>query len=425
MRDPIKENINEKTGKVTYEFSINLGVPPGEDKPFRTRRRGFTTKKAARSAYMLMKARAAQGIFPEREKSNSQTVKKSVNAHNEYNANSTVAEYFSIYWEAYRAKGNESTTNDKTFNCFKNHILPHFGETQLKNITPLLCREFAEPLSKKLPSSSRQVLIYLKAMLQDAVNMNVLEKNAMEHVKILTNNEIIRKKKIAGEEDVFFSNYYNIEELMEFLSFTKKHCNQKIHTFFLLLAHSGLRRGEAFALRWSDINFNKKTISVNKSVAYSTEKKLHLKSTKNHESRKVPMDQDTMDELKNWKVTQQKKLSYNNKYIKADNDQFIFENQYNELYNPSTASRWLKSIYSANNLRPITAHGFRHTHCTLALQSRQFTVPEIMHRLGHKDVQVTMQVYTHVTEDTMENNTDLYLDYLKANSSSFSSSSFK
>ena len=57
MRDPIKENINEKTGKVTYEFSINLGVPPGEDKPFRTRRRGFPNKKAAWSAYMLMKAR--------------------------------------------------------------------------------------------------------------------------------------------------------------------------------------------------------------------------------------------------------------------------------------------------------------------------------------------------------------------------------
>ncbi|MBD8522744.1 tyrosine-type recombinase/integrase [Lysinibacillus fusiformis] len=82
---------------------------------------------------------------------------------------------------------------------------------------------------------------------------------------------------------------------------------------------------------------------------------------------------------------------------------------------PSTASRWLSSIYSSNKLRPITAHGFRHTHCTLALQSRHFTVPEVMHRLGHKDIKVTMQVYTHVTAETMENNTDLYLDYLKTN----------
>ncbi|MER1999417.1 MAG: hypothetical protein ABS882_06550, partial [Lysinibacillus sp.] len=66
--DPIKEVINEKTGKVTYEYSINLGVPPGETKPFRTRRRGFASKKEAWKSYMLLKARAEQGIFPERQK---------------------------------------------------------------------------------------------------------------------------------------------------------------------------------------------------------------------------------------------------------------------------------------------------------------------------------------------------------------------
>ena len=151
-------------------------------------------------------------------------------------------------------------------------------------------------------------------------------------------------------------------------------------------------------------------------MAYSSEKNLHLKSTKNHESRKVPMDQNTMEKLKEWKDAQLKELVFKNKYVKPDNEQFVFENQFNEFLNPSTASRWLSSIYSSNKLRPITAHGFRHTHCTLALQSGHFKVPEVMHRLGHKDIKVTMQVYTHVTAETMENNADLYLDYLKANS---------
>lgn len=412
MKNYIKEIFNEKTGITTYAFAINLGKPEGWDKSIVTRRRGFKTRKAAMAKYMLLKSRAAEGIYPEAIVNKRQDTEKEV-----INANVTVKVYFEIYWETYKAKGNESTTNDKTFNCFKNHILPHFGETKLKDLTPLMCRNFAEPLSKKIHSSSRQVLVYFKAMLQDAVNMDVLEKNPMEKVRIPTNNDVKRKQTIAGEEDVFFSNYYNIDELMQFLAYTKKYCTKKVHTFFLLLAHSGLRRGEAFALKWSDIDFDKKVIRVNKSVAYSTEKKLHLKATKNHESRKVPVDQDTMDELKHWKATQRMKLSYSNNSVKADNEQFIFENQKNEFSDPSRASDWLSSIYSASNLRPITAHGFRHTHCTLALQSRQFSVPEIMHRLGHKDVQITMQVYTHVTADTMENNTDLYLDYLKANSS--------
>ena len=411
MKNYIKEIFNEKTGITTYAFAINLGKPEGWDKPIVTRRRGFRTRKEAWKSYMLLKSRAAEGIYPEA------VTEKQTNGETEViNSNVTVKGYFNLFWETYKAKGNESTTNDKTFNCFKNHILPNFGETPLKKITPLLCRQFAEALSIKIPSSSRQVLVYWKAILQDAVNMDILEKNPMEHVHIPTNKDVLRKKKIVGEEDVFFSNYYNAEELMKFLSYTKQFCPLRIHTFFILLAHSGLRRGEAFALKWSDIDFEKKIIHVTKSVAYSTEKKLHLKSTKNHESRKVPMDQDTLDQLKEWKATQKSELIFKNNYVKPDNKQYIFENQYNELLNPSTASRWLSSIYSSNNLKKITAHGFRHTHCTLALQSRQFTVPEVMHRLGHKDIKVTMEVYTHVTAETMENNTDLYLDYLKVNS---------
>ncbi|MBL3731664.1 hypothetical protein JIN86_18920 [Lysinibacillus sp. HST-98] len=67
MKDPIKKVINSKTGKITFEFAINLGVPPGEDKPFRTRRRGFTSRKKAWECYMFLKAQASLGIYPDRK----------------------------------------------------------------------------------------------------------------------------------------------------------------------------------------------------------------------------------------------------------------------------------------------------------------------------------------------------------------------
>ncbi|MBD8522743.1 tyrosine-type recombinase/integrase [Lysinibacillus fusiformis] len=303
MKDPIKEVINKRTGIITYEFAVNLVKPDGWTKSFVTRRRGFKSRKKAWESYMLLKSRAAQGIYPD-------SVRNKLKESDTINSDVSVATYFNVYWKSYKAKGNESTINDKTFGYFKNHILPNFGETQLKKVTPLLCRNFAEDLAIKIPSSSRQVLVYWKAMLQDAVNMGVLEKNPMENVHIPINKEVRRKKEIAGEEDVFFSNYYNIEELMKFLSYTKQHSPQKVYTFFLLLAHSGLRRGEAFALRWNDIDFEKRIIKVNKSVGYSSEKNLHLKSTKNHESRKVPIDKNTLEKLKEWKDTQLKELVF-------------------------------------------------------------------------------------------------------------------
>ena len=413
MKDPIKENINEKTGKVTYEFSINLGVPPGEDKPFRTRRRGFQNKKAAWAAYMLLKARAAEGIFLEREKSNSQTDKKSMNAHNEYNADSTVAEYFGVYWEAYRAKGNESTTNDKTFNCFKNHILPQFSCMALKNITPIACKKFATDLINRLVSA-RQILIYFKNFLEDAKNMKLIEENPMNHVLIPTKNDVKKKKQIPGEEDVFFSNYYSIEDLMKFLTFSKTHCPALQHTFFSLLAHTGLRRGEAMAIHWDVIDFKNKLIRVNKAAAYSTENKLHIKTTKNRVARKVNIDEETFKELKEWKCTQQLQLRMKNQHIKSDNQQYIFQNKYNGLTNPSQSSRWLKKLYNECDIKHITVHGLRHTHCTLGLQSRAYTIEEMMNRLEHKDIKVTMDVYMHVTHETMESNPKIYREYLKS-----------
>lgn len=411
MRDPIKENINQKTGEVTYEFSINLGVPPGENKPFRTRRRGFPTKKAAWSAYMLMKARATEGIFPERKKNNSQSNNDCAPAKNEITVNSTVAEYFPIYWEGYLTKGNASTTHDKTFSYFKNHILPHFGAVSLKNLTPLMCKTFATRLINSL-RSARQILVYLKSFLTDLTNMKLLKENPMEHVSIPTKTAINRQKQIAGEEDVFFSNYYTSDELKQFLSFSKIHCQPMKNTFFMLLAYTGLRRGEAIALRWEDIDFDKKLIRVNKSAAYSNEKKLHIKETKNYLTRKVNVDDETLEDLKRWKTLQQQQLIMKNRYIKSDDQQYIFPNKYNELTNPSPIGRWLKDLYSKCDMKKITVHGLRHTHCTIGLQSGAFTIKEMMYRLGYRDIQVTMDVYTHVTHETMEGNAEVYREYL-------------
>lgn len=405
--DPIKEVVNPTTQKITYEYAINLGVPPGETKPFRTRRRGFATKKEAWKSYMLLKTRAEQGIFPERQKGPN----KEKESNEDISGNSTVNEFYPIFWQGYLSRDNELTTNYKTEGYFINHILPEFGTTKLKDITPIKCRKFSSALLDEF-KSGRQILIYFKCFLDDAIKMKLIDENPMDAIRIPTKTEVIRKKKIPGEEDVFFSNYYSREELNEFLACTEAHCSPMKHTFFSLLAHCGLRRGEAFALTWKDIDFEKKLIHVTKSAAYVKGKNMYIKNTKNYVSRKINVDDATIKLLIEWKSMQQQHLQIQGLPFKKDHEQLVFQNSKNELINPSQTSEWLTSLYKKCDFKKITVHGLRHTHCTLGLQSRAFSVEEMMNRLGHKDIQMTMLVYTHVTEDTMQDNPAAYMEFL-------------
>nr|WP_255350104.1 tyrosine-type recombinase/integrase [Lysinibacillus sp. A1] len=64
----------------------------------------------------------------------------------------------------------------------------------------------------------------------------------------------------------------------------------------------------------------------------------------------------------------------------------------------------------------MTTHSFRHTHCTLVLESQKYTIQQVIHRLGHKDIKVTLEVYTRVTAESMEKNADMYVEYLNQHS---------
>jgi integrase len=50
------------------------------------------------------------------------------------------------------------------------------------------------------------------------------------------------------------------------------------------------------------------------------------------------------------------------------------------------------------------------------LESQKYTIQQVIHRLGHKDIKVTLEVYTRVTAESMEKNADMYVEYLNQHS---------
>lgn len=68
---------------------------------------------------------------------------------------------------------------------------------------------------------------------------------------------------------------------------------------------------------------------------------------------------------------------------------------------PTVTRKYIKQVCKKYNLREITTHGFRHTHCSFLFESGA-SIKEVQDRLGHSDIQTTMNIYAHVTKDTKE-----------------------
>jgi integrase len=187
----------------------------------------------------------------------------------------------------------------------------------------------------------------------------------------------------------------------------KESSSTMVYTLFHLLAYSGMRKGEALALTWSDIDFEKNEIRINKAISRGIDNKLYLKTTKNGVARTISMDQESMNLLAIWKAEQEKKFN-----TKPPKKQLVFNNRYNDFIQPIQTQKWLQQILKKYNLPKITTHGLRHTHCSLLFEDGA-SIKEVQERLGHTDVKTTMDIYAHITKKTKASTVEKFDAYLK------------
>lgn len=358
----------ELHGKKLYKFQIYIGTDPLTGKRKKTTKSGFKTKKEAQLALSRLQLEIERGDF-----------KKS--------SNSTFNDIYELWIEQYR-NTVESSTLLKTKGIFKNHIIPSMGQYKMEKINVQACQKHVNEWFKVL-KKYRLVRSYASQVFEFAITLGVINENPMLKVSL-------PKTKIEPVEDEV-QNYYTREELIEFLQCLEKDGDYKIYTFFRLLAFSGMRKGEALALTWNDLNLKDGELRVNKAVARGEDNQLYIKSTKNQKSiRTISLDETTLSILTQWKKQQrQDYLILGHNTLKSN--QLIFSNVNNELLQPTKTQEWITKVQKKYNLKSITTHGLRHTHCSLLFEAGA-TIKEVQERLGHGDVQTTMNIYAHVTE---------------------------
>lgn len=205
-------------------------------------------------------------------------------------------------------------------------------------------------------------------------------------------------------------NFLTKEELKEFLKLAQNATLSYFFPLVHLMAYTGLRQGEALALKWSDIDFENKKITVNKTAVRIKEKQsLQTPKTKNSK-RVISIDPATIAILKNWKKDQIKNYFKNGKHFEGD-DNFIFTNQRGDWVHIHNFIPYFKRFVTDHNLKPITPHGLRHTHASL-LFSAGVEPKNISDRLGHSTIKITLDLYTHITEEQRTDTVEKLLEYM-------------
>jgi integrase len=231
-----------------------------------------------------------------------------------------------------------------------------------------------------------------KSVMAYAERMEYIEKNVFS--KTMLPNKTHDDKRVK---------YLTKNELFELLEVTKQKKPVKLFTLFHLLAYTGLRKSEALALQWKDIDFTKKTLTVSKTVSRSEDYGLIINTPKTLASADtLKIDDNTLAILKRWKATQAQLFLFQGLNVNKPT-QFIFTNAINELLHPQNVNKYLESVYNLlpSDFTRITAHGFRHTHATLMLASGA-TMKEVSERLRHKNINITMDTYAHVLPEKQE-----------------------
>lgn len=376
----------KKDGSTAYMFQVYLGTDEATGKRIRTTRRGFATRKEASLALSRLRVEAQQGTFRKAQFE-------------------TYADAYELWKEQYRNTVKESTYH-KTIRIFENHILPAFGSLRMERITTAHCQKVLNGWFKRFVHF-KVMKNYASLVFQFAVRMQMLPSNPMDNVTMPV------KRAAVGERKEL--NFYSKEELQAFFAACKEDAQEKEnllwYALFRLLAFSGMRKGELLALTWQDIDFTGQTVSINKTLTRGIGNRLIIQTPKTASSERIlSLDEETLHILSQWRkqqATDYLKLGFNT----LNKRQLVFPNTKNEHMSPTKVGQNLTRILKGYGLKKLTVHGFRHTHCSLLFEAGA-SLKEVQDRLGHSDVQTTMNIYAHVTERAKERTAQRFAEYL-------------
>lgn len=294
----------------------------------------------------------------------------------------TIEQWSKTWLETYK-KNKAYKTYQMYDNIVRNHIIKELGPIKLKelkqvDIQRVINRRHLEGRTRLL----EQIKLTINQILESAIDNNMIYKNVCRNIEMPS--KIKKEKRVLTPFE---------KELLQKTNFSLK---QK--AFLGILQYCGLRRGEILALSKNDIKDNE--IHINKAVVFEKNNGI-IKNMPKSESgiRKIPIPLPLHSLLASYIS------SINTFYLFSKKDGGIMTLTSFRYLWKSIIDKLNKTAGGTNNIKAITGitpHVFRHTYAT-SLYYAGIQIKDAQYLLGHKSINVTLDIYTHLDKENNDN----------------------
>ncbi|HIH7915983.1 TPA: tyrosine-type recombinase/integrase [Streptococcus suis] len=369
------KKITKKDGSAVYRANVYLGIDQVTGKEVKTSVTGRTRKEV-------------------KQKSKEAEIEFIKNGSTRFQASTitTYKELANLWWDSYKHTVKPNT-QDYTRKILNTHILPLFGAYKLDKLTTPLIQSIVNKLADKTNKGEPGAYLHYdkihalnKRILQYGVVMQAIPFNPAREVILPRNTRKAKRQKVKHFEN---------QELKTFLTYLdcldlRKYRHYYEVSLYKFLLATGCRINEALALSWSDIDLDNAVVHITKTLNYKQE----LNSPKSKSSeRDIDIDPKTVTMLKQYKRRQIQEA-----WKLGRTETVVFSDFIHEYPNNRTLQTRLRTHFKRAEVPNIGFHGFRHTHASLLLNSG-IPYKELQHRLGHSQLSMTMDIYSHLSKE--------------------------
>lgn len=368
MKGSIKKN--KQTSK--WDLVFDAGKDPLTGKRKQILRRGFESKQVANDEMIRLKAEILENEFLDL-------------------THMTYGKYMEEWFQERKSRLQASTFETHSI-FYRNVIKPRLGLLKLQQIAPMQIQKFVNDLVNDTSYSGHTIHLIFRIVSASLKKAKIL-KLIKDDPSIGITLPKIKRKEI---------NVWSLDQINFFISEAKKIKRlTRCYIGFLMSIFTGMRQGEILGIRWKDIDFESQTIFVRQTLTQNAEIKAGAKNEASVRSIHIPSK--LVDELRTHrKQILEEKLLLGSSY--TDLDLVICT----KGGNPMIPRNFRKEFYNLTEkigLPKIRFHDLRHTHATILIQ-QNVNVKLISERLGHADIETTLNTYSHVLPDMQKSVSD-------------------